>query len=267
MTTAPLCATATHPGIRLTIAGIAILMSLLPLPAVTAAPDSAPTPTPKAAAYLDLTGYWVSVVTEDWAYRMLLPPKGDVGSLPVNAEARKVADSWNPAADAAAGQACRRYGAAGLIRQPGRLHVSWADEHTLRMDFSAGNQTRLLSFAPASASAAAAPTWTGRSFAQWQRVRNWGQFAAPTEAPVGGTLKVVTSGMRAGYLQSNGFPYSENARMTEYFDRISHEGTEWIIVTTVIEDPQYLTDTLYWSTQFKREPDGAKWRPKPCEAS
>jgi hypothetical protein len=246
-------------------------------------PPPGPLPTPKAAAYLDLTGYWVSVVTEEWAYRMLTPPKGDAGSLPVNEQARKVAAGWDPAADIAAGEACRRFGAAGAIRQPGRLHVTWRDEQTLRIDFSAGNQTRLLSFidggpmdAPAAparfaapttpAAPAGVPTWTGQSTAQWRRVRNWQQFSRPTEAPVGGTLKVVTTGMRAGYLQSNGFPYSSDARMTEYFDRVSHDGTEWLIVTTVVEDPHYLTDALYWSTQFKREPDGAKWHPKPCEA-
>jgi hypothetical protein len=222
-----------------------------------------PPPTPKAAAMIDLTGYWVSVVTEDWVYRMLTAPKGDAGSLPVNAAAQKVAAAWDPAADKAGGETCKVNGAAGNIRRPGRLHITWADDKTLRVEFSAGDQTRLLSFDQAAASPAE-HTWQGHSEAHWFRVRNWQQFAPPTVAPIGGTLKVLTTNMRAGYLQSNGFPYSENARMTEYFDRVTFEGQPWLIVTTVIEDPLYLRDSLYWSTPFKQEPDGSRWKPKPC---
>jgi hypothetical protein len=222
-----------------------------------------PPPTPKAGAYIDLTGYWVSVVTEDWVYRMLTAPKGDAGSLPVNPAGQKAAASWDPAADKAAGEACRVNGAAGNIRRPGRLHITWSDDKTLRVDFSAGEQSRLLSFDP-TAQAPAEHTWQGHSVAQWFRVRNWQQFAPPTIAPVGGSLKVVTTGMRPGYLQSNGFPYSENARMTEYFDRVTYEGQPWLIVTTVVEDPLYLRDTLYWSTPFKQEADGARWKATPC---
>ena len=56
-------------------------------------------PTPRAAAPVDLTGYWVSVVTEDWRFRMVTPPKGDYASVPLNAEARRVADAWDPSKD------------------------------------------------------------------------------------------------------------------------------------------------------------------------
>jgi hypothetical protein len=227
---------------------------------------AAPVRTPHAAAMIDLTGYWVSVVTEDWSYRMLTAAKGDAGSLPVNAAARKAAAAWDRAADKAAGESCRSFGAAGIIRRPGRLHISWQNEQTLRIDFSAGEQTRLLSFDAASAAPGAQHTWQGQSLAQWVRVRNWAQFSPPSEAPVGGTLKVVTTNLRAGYLQSNGFPYSDSAKMTEYFDRIDYEGTPWLIVTTVIEDPRYLTDAVYWSTHFKYESDASKWKPHACDA-
>ena len=33
--------------------------------------------TGQQAALIDLTGYWVSVVDEDWRFRMMTPPKGD----------------------------------------------------------------------------------------------------------------------------------------------------------------------------------------------
>ena len=57
-------------------------------------------PTGKSAAPFDPTGYWVSIVGEDWRWRMF-PVKGDYGAAPLNADARKIADSWDPAKDAA----------------------------------------------------------------------------------------------------------------------------------------------------------------------
>src|SRR3974390_2584828 len=61
----------------------------------------APAPA-RAQAPIDLTGYWVSVVTQDWRYRMVTPPKGAFGGVPLNAEGRRVANEWDPAKDEAA---------------------------------------------------------------------------------------------------------------------------------------------------------------------
>jgi hypothetical protein len=58
-----------------------------------------PPPTPQAAAPIDVTGYWVSIVNEDWRWRMVTPPKGDVASVPLNAEGTKVANAWDPSSD------------------------------------------------------------------------------------------------------------------------------------------------------------------------
>jgi len=81
-------------------------------------------PMGRAGAPIDLTGYWVSLVTGDWRFRMITPPKGDYTSIPLNAEARKVADAWDPAKDEAAGEQCKSYGAPALMRVPGRLHIT-----------------------------------------------------------------------------------------------------------------------------------------------
>ena len=96
-----------------------------------------PPPAPRAAAPIDLTGYWVSVVTEDWRWRMVTPPKGDYASIPINAEAKKVADAWDAAKDAA-GDQCKAYGAPGLMRLPTRLHITWQDD----TDAESGNRHR-----------------------------------------------------------------------------------------------------------------------------
>src|SRR5262249_33121345 len=108
--------------------------------------SDAPPATGKAAARIDLTGYWVSLVTEDWRHRMFTPPKGDYESVPLSAAGRGRADAWDPVKDEAAGEQCRAYGAAGVMRLPTRLHITWQDDTTLKLETDAGTQTRMLSF-------------------------------------------------------------------------------------------------------------------------
>ena len=230
---------------------------------------------PQAAreqAVFDPTGYWVSLITEDWRWRMLTAEKGSYPSIPLNSEGRRVADQWDPARDAAEGNACKAYGAGNIMRMPTRLHVTWEDGNTLRIDTDAGIQTRLFHF-DGSPPATAEPTWQGYSAAQWEVAG--GQNGIPR----GGNLKVVTTGMRAGYLQRNGVPYSADAVVTEYFHRAEIPGGDtWLIVSTLVDDPRYLgsqpggglpdsdrVGPLIRSSNFKREPDGSKWNPTPCE--
>ena len=264
-----------------TILVAALAMSAFDGAAAAAAQQPpAPTPSPRARAPVDLAGYWVSIVTEDWRWRMMTPPKGDYSSVPMTAEARKVADAWDPARDAAAGEACRAYGAAAIMRVPGRIRISWENDTALRVDAEAGTQTRLFrfmpsgveGFAPSAAEGfgggatqvpAGAPSWQGRSAAQWQIAG--ARRGAP---PAGGSLRVVTTGMRPGYLRKNGVPYSANAVVTEYYNRTNEpNGDSWLIVTTIVEDPLYLTARFVTSSHFKKAVDGSIWNPTPCEAS
>ena len=225
-------------------------------------------PTPRAQSPIDLTGDWVSIVTEDWRWRMMTPAKGDVSSIPVNAEARKVAEAWDPARDTAAGEQCRAYSAPALMRIPGRIRFSWDNDTTLRVDTEAGTQTRLFRFAGGAAPAvttvaANAPNYQGNSVATWTIV---GGRRGSTNR--GGSLTVVTTGMRPGYLRKNGVPYSANARLTEYYHATSEpNGDRWLIITTVVEDPQYLTGRFITSTHFKKVPNGSSWNPTPCDAA
>src|SRR5215468_9442259 len=101
----------------------------------------------QAGAPIDLTGYWVSLVTDNWTYRVVTPPKGDYLYLPLNAAARRVADTWDPAKDEAAGEQCKGYGAAAVMRVPGRLHITWDSDTTMKVETEAGTQTRLFHFA------------------------------------------------------------------------------------------------------------------------
>jgi hypothetical protein len=218
-------------------------------------------PSARQTAPVDLTGYWVSVVSEDWRYRMLTPSKGDYGAVPLNPAGRKLADTWDPAKDRASGNECRVYGAAGVMRVPGRLRISWQDDSTLKIDTDAGQQVRLFHFGPPPP-ASAEPTWQGQSVASWDGVQ-----AGDTRGRWG-SLRVVTTRMRPGYLRRNGVPYSEDAVLTEYYDRHAlPNGSEWFTVTTIVSDPRYLNQEFITSTDFKKEPDGSKWNPAPCETN
>ena len=223
-----------------------------------------PPPTPKMAP-IDLTGYWVSIVTEDWRWRMVTPPKGDYASVPLNAEGRKVADTWDPAKDEAAGEQCKSYGAAGLMRVPGRIHIFWDNDTTLHVDTDAGTQTRIFHFA-GQAPPSEAASWQGYAAARWEPMpAGRGILGFPDQEVPSGALKVVTTHLRPGYLRKNGVPYSENAELTEYYN-VTREtnGDQWLFVTTIVEDPKYLNQPFITSTHFKKEPDGSKWSATPC---
>jgi hypothetical protein len=213
------------------------------------------------AAPIDLTGYWVSYVTENWRYRMVTPAKGEYRRIPSSPAAVPLINAWDPATDERAGNQCKSYGAGAIMSVPGRLHITWQDADTLRIETDAGTQTRVFHFSP-SAAAAGSPgsrSWQGESTAAWER-------ATGTES--GGSLRVVTSNLRAGYLRKNGVPYSESATVTEHFDVAPlPDGGALLLVTTIVEDPVYLTGPYVISPHFKKEPDGSKWDPTPCSST
>ena len=232
--------------------------------------------TPRAMAPTDFTGYWTAFITEDWRWRMLTAPKGDAASVPLNPEGIRVTNEWDIAKDIASGEQCRPFGAAGIMRLPVRLHITWQDDSTLKMEIDNGTQTRLFHFT-ANTQPPPSPDWQGFSLARWETVPE-GQGLAPAaggqgggqNAPRGpalsGSLHVSTTRMRPGYLRRNGVPYSGGATLTEFLDRTSEpNGDSWLIVTSIVDDPQYLTMPFMVTTHFKREPDGAKFQPRPCE--
>jgi hypothetical protein len=242
------------------------------------AAPAGPPPTAKAIAPIDLTGYWVSQIVDEWRFQVD-PRKGDIDFLPLNAEARKVAMAWDPVKDAAADQQCKAYGAVGVMQRPGRLHISWQDDNTLRIDADAGTQTRTFHFEPGgmamhpAAMPQEAPSWQGYSVADWEMLR--GRRGAPPPAPLekddiappgkSGSLKVVTTDMLPGYIRFNGVPYSGNAVLTEYFDIITGmNGEPYLIVLAEVSDPTYLNGLFVRSYQFKKLPDATGWDPTPC---
>ena len=258
-----------------TIFAVALLAAIVPLQAQRGGgPPAGP---PRTVAPIDLTGNWVSIVSMDWRWRMVTPAKGDYAGIPMNAASKTVADAWDPAKDEAAGEQCKSYGAPAIMSVPGRLRITWQDDSTLKVETDAGQQTRLLKFGtPAAPAAKAPPDWQGTSVAQWQTsaaglplMLRPQERAADVPAPAavrGGTLKVTTTSLRAGYLRKNGVPYSASAVLTEYWDLTKAGNDTLLTVTQIVDDPTYLRTRRLIAYPFKKEANGDKWDPTPCSA-
>jgi hypothetical protein len=226
--------------------------------AVVSAQGGAAATSARDRSPIDLTGYWVSYVTENWRYRMVTPAKGEYRRIPASRAALPLINAWDPVADERGGNQCKSYGAGNIMSVPGRLHITWQDADTLKIETDAGTQTRLFRFAqaPPATASPAARSWQGESAATWE------------PAAGGGSLRVVTSNLRAGYLRKNGVPYSERTTVTENFDVAPLAGDgRLLLVNTVVDDPVYLTGPYVVSPHFKKEPDGSKWDPTPCSST
>jgi hypothetical protein len=249
---------------------VCVLSLLVPRQAL-AQSDGEATETPQSIAPIDLTGYWVSIVNEDWRWRMLTPPPGDFESVPLNDEGERVGNEWIAGMD---GQ-CEAFGVGGLMRMPGRLNITWQDEQTLRVETDAGSQVRILNFAP---DEPGPPSLQGYSVARWDSVaavggrafgfgglRGFGGRRGGNDRSTASYLRVDTSNVTAAWLRRNGAPYSQDATITEYIDRFTSSiGEDWLTVLTIVIDPMYLSEPFVTSTQFKRELDESKWMPTTC---
>jgi hypothetical protein len=234
---------------------------------------AAPLPQGRAGAPIDITGNWVSLITDDWVYRMITPKKGDYSYVPLNAEGRRVADTWDPERDKAAGEECKGYAAPAIMRLPSRVQISWQDDNTLKLDIDNGMQTRLFRFDQREPQGAR--SWQGWSYARWELSGSTDRQMVFADAKTSlgdvkrqGALHVDTTNLRAGYLRKNGVPFSENAFVTEYYNLIVEEdGNQYLVIQTYVEDPRYLNTHFVRTLQFKREPDASKRAPVPCSAS
>jgi hypothetical protein len=237
-----------------------------------AAADSSAGTAPSARAQepFDLSGYWTSIVTQDWRYRMVVPGPGEYAGIPISLIGKQFADAWSRTADEAAGKQCEAYGAPSIMRVPEQLHVIWLDENTLEVQTDAGKQTRVLHFGPPPTTTLPA-SLQGYSLARWQiaasplQGQTFGTTTNTTAVPRFGSLKVTTRDLLAGLLRKNGVAYSSQTSMTEYWEmHPAPDGADYLMVVTEVDDPVYLRRPYTPNPIFKREPDGSKWNPTPC---
>lgn len=189
--------------------------------------------------------------------------------MPLNQAARRIADAWDPAKDAAAGEACKAFAAPSVMRIPGRLHISWQDDQTLKIETDAGKQTRLYYFA--NPPEKTAEDYQGNSKAEWDLGNAgagglfFGGGGGAASAP-SGSLKVVTTKMKAGYVARNGIPFSNTATLTEYYDLVKEKsGVEYLILTSTLDDPTYMSQPMWTATHFKKQGDATGFTPVSCE--
>jgi hypothetical protein len=248
------------PRTILPLAFLAALAFPLRMKAQFGPPPPLP-PSTKANAPWDITGYWVALVTEDWRFRMVPLSKGDYPGLPLNDAGKKIADAWDPAKDEAAGDQCKSYGAAAIMRVPGRLHITWDNDTTMKVEMDAGTQTRLFHLGG---------TPGGKPSLQGYSAVSWVPLAAGGPGPAKmGSMKIVTTNLLPGYLRKNGVPYSDKAVVTEYIDFLNDpnaSGEQWLIVKTIVDDPTYLLQPVITSTNFKRQADATGFTPSACTA-
>jgi hypothetical protein len=204
---------------------------------------------------------------------MVTAPRGDFPGIPLNPAGREASLAWDPETDGS----CLAFGAAGLLRMPTRVRISWDDNATLKLETDNGIQTRLLHFVPSVSPDTR--SLQGYSTARWRQslpASNAFGISAPEDfveilngrsAGAGGGLDVVTTNLHSAWLRRNGVTYSEDAILTEHFDRFpGPDGSEWLIVTMIVEDPTYLMTRFVTSSQFRQESDGSNWNPTPCRA-
>ena len=209
-----------------------------------------------------LEGQWVSIVNEDWLWRMRVPEKGDFASIPYNELAAEAGETW----DESMAGSCLTYGAAGIMRQPLRFRIEWESDSVISLETDFGQQTRRFIFNEA------APVDTplslqGYSIASWEidEPIERGFFGSRERGPQYGSLKVETSHLTAAWLRSNGAPVSDSATVTELFDIFKGpDGSEWMVATVIVHDPIYLNVDFITSSHFRRENESGTWDPRPC---
>ena len=213
----------------------------------------------------NLEGQWVSIINEDWLWRMRIPDKGDFSSIPYNPQGIQKGQSW---VETTSGS-CLAYGAAGIMRQPLRFRLQWETDSVLKLETDFGQQIRRFIF-NSEPPQDIQNTLQGYSKASWEYDqfpdRGFFGLVNPRDnGPQYGSLKVETDHLTEAWLRANGAPVSENAKVIELFDFFKGpDDSDWLVITTIVQDPTYLYEDFVTSSHFRREADRSMWDPRPC---
>ena len=157
-------------------------------------PPAAGASPPRGRAPIDLTGYWASIVSEDWRTASVTPHEGRLSGVLMTPEAVKIADAWDPAADTSAGHQCKSYG-----RPPSCacLAASTSRGRTTTRCASRPIPARRCARSVSTLQAAkhrrrrdSEPSWQGGSLAQWETPSaGRGGRGASSDVPRTGSLR------------------------------------------------------------------------------
>jgi len=195
-----------------------------------------------AFAQRDLSGNWAALYHEDQPHRIPGPDLGDYTGLPLNDAGRLKADSWDASILTLREHQAKPHPSTYSLRGPANIRITrqldpvTQDTIAYELFGTFGQATRMIwldgrSHPPGYA----AHTWAGFSTGRWD----------------GNALEVVTSHLKAGWIQRNGAAHSDQATMTERFIRHGN----YLTVVTVVDDPIYLEEPFIRSTNWILNPD------------
>ncbi len=207
-----------------------------------------------AHAYTDFSGVWGAITEEDWAERAPGSELGDFGGLPINANARRRAQSWDPSLFTIPEYQCRVHAAdyaqnfsdnriwEERDRETQKLiaihihYFAWQTERTIWMN----GHKQPSKLAP----------YTSMGFST-------GKFIGPDHS----ILKITTTHLLEFYVRRNGVPRSDKAKITEYLAIHDKDNLTWSVI---IDDPMYLQEPFIRNRDFNRTLS-RQIAPYPCE--
>ena len=192
-----------------------------------------------AAAQIDFSGEWRMLVHEDAPHRGGGPEIGDYTGLPVNDEARAVADTWDASILTLPELQCRPHPAVYSERGASMGQMRWWKEvdpvtqelvaYRKRGSWMEPERTIWMDGRPHPPDYAP-HTWQGFSTGRWQ----------------GGMLVVATTHLKEGFIQRNGLAVSDTATMIEYLVRHGN----YLTSNLYVDDPVYLEEPLLRNTTW-----------------
>jgi hypothetical protein len=195
-----------------------------------------------ARAQVDFTGEWAPLYHEDGPERGPGPELADYTEFPINDAARMRADSYDADRISVVQEyQCRPHGADYALRGLGQVRI-WRDidqatqrTSAFHLHFLAWDSERTIYLdARPHPPEYALHTFQGFSTGVWE----------------GNMLTITTTHLKPNYLRRNGLPRSDKATLTEHWTRHA----DYLTITTVIEDPVFLTEPLVRSDNWYLDP-------------